>query len=62
MVQGVKVLAPKPDNLSLIPRTYTVEGEKTDFHKVSSNLYLWTVAHDVHCGTHTNTINKQINK
>jgi hypothetical protein len=27
MIQWPKVLATKPDNLSLIPRTYMVEGE-----------------------------------
>lgn len=31
-----KIFAAGPDNLSSVPRTYMVEGERTDFCKLSS--------------------------
>jgi hypothetical protein len=48
MAQQVKVLAIKPDNLSLFLGTYMVEGEN-DSCKLSSDLYMCAVA-CVYCG------------
>lgn len=43
MAQHVKVPAAKPANLSFIPRTHMVEGEK-QLPKLSSDLHTCTVA------------------
>ena len=61
MVQQIKALATKTDNLCSIPRTHLVEGwkEKTDTHKLSSGLYRCTHLHThTHAHTHTHRVNK----
>lgn len=41
MAQWVKALATKPDSLSLISRTYMVEGENLSLKVVSDRHVLW---------------------
>lgn len=43
MAEQVKVLVIKPDDLSLIPGTHMVHGEK--FQKLSSGIYIHTYIH-----------------
>lgn len=57
MAQWTKVLAAKPDDLSLVSRIHTVKGEKADSHKLSSDLYKYPVARES-----SHRINKQYNK
>lgn len=50
MAQLLKVLAAKPDDLSLIPGTHMVEGKNQ-----RPQVVLWPP--QVHCGTHTSIHN-----
>jgi hypothetical protein len=57
MTQQVKMFAVKPNNLSSIPGTHTMEG-KTDFCMFSFYLYSYTqdsigVVSHAHCSTYT---------
>lgn len=66
MAQKVKGLAAKPDDLCSIPRTQ-MRGERTDCHKVSSDLHTHAVAHvyshtciRVHIHTKSKTHHKRL--
>jgi hypothetical protein len=52
MTQQVKVLAAKPEDLSSIPETHTMEGEKQHL-KVSSDLHTYIMAQAHPLLTHT---------
>lgn len=57
MAQWVRVIAAKPGDLTLIPRTYMVKGEKKKSHKLSFDLHTYAMAwtHGLVCvvvGTH----------
>lgn len=54
VAQWVEALATEPENLSLMPHLHMV-GEN-ELLKVSSDLYICTVAHERLTHTHTNQL------
>lgn len=62
MVQLVKALVTKPDNLSLIPRAHLVEGENLLLGWFSDDPMHTVLEKGLHVYTHVCTLSKYKNK